>query len=83
MRNRYVIPVLLAVVLAASSVWVTAQSMMIRPVTPTVISGENFGFRIEGDRGGTPVGQFVVKQDGKWVVAELGSTRLTNRISQK
>ncbi len=34
---------------------------------PVVISGDEIGFRVEGHKGGVPVGRFVVKVDGKCV----------------
>jgi hypothetical protein len=72
------------VVLAlATARWTYAQVIAVNPVTPTVLAGGDFGFRIEGDRGGTPVGELVVKVNGQWVVAELAPTGLPRRISAK
>jgi hypothetical protein len=39
---------------------------------PTVLSGADVGFRVEGRQGSTAVGQIVVRMDGKWVEAVLG-----------
>ena len=74
---------LLAFVLVAASVLVTAQAVMVRPVPPTVLSGDDVGLRIEGDRGGTPIGTIVVKQNGEWVEAEIGHVGQTRRLSLK
>ena len=72
MRFRYFITALLVVVVATA--WVAAQAVIVNKVTPTVIAGENVGFRVEGLRGGvTPVGRIVVKINGQWVEAELAS----------
>jgi hypothetical protein len=40
-------------------------------VPPIVVSGNDVGFRIEGQRGQTPVGKIVVRIDGQWVEASL------------
>ena len=34
---------------------------------PRVVSGPDFGFRIDADQRGTPVGKLVVRVDGKWI----------------
>jgi hypothetical protein len=50
---------------------------------PRVVSGPDFGLRIEADQGGTPVGRMVVRVDGKWIEARLatvpGGPRITSR----
>jgi hypothetical protein len=38
-----------------------------------VLSGSDVGFRIEGQRGQTPVGKLVVRIDGQWVEAALSN----------
>jgi hypothetical protein len=52
-----------------------------RPVPPTVIAGPDVGFRVEGvdNHDQTVVGQIVVKVDGKWVDARVGSIASTVR----
>jgi hypothetical protein len=35
------------------------------------MTGSDVGFRVEGIRGGTPVGTLVVKVNGEWVEADL------------
>ena len=39
---------------------------------PTVIAGNDLGFRVESTRDGVPVGKLVVRVNGKWVEAQLG-----------
>lgn len=40
---------------------------------PRIVSGPDFGFRIEADQSGTPVGQLVVRVDGKWIEARVAA----------
>jgi hypothetical protein len=40
---------------------------------PRVLSGPDFGFRIEADQGGTPLGKLVVRVDGKWIEARVAA----------
>jgi hypothetical protein len=74
---------LVVLLLVASAVWIAAQDFALTPVTPTVVFGNDIGFRIEGTRAGTPVGRIVVKQDGKWVAADVGGAPATKRISER
>ena len=39
---------------------------------PTVIAGNDLGFRVESTTNGIPVGKLVVRINGKWVEAQLG-----------
>jgi hypothetical protein len=48
-----------------------------------IVSGPDFGFRIEGDQGGIPVGRLVVRVDGKWIEARVGSVPGTPRVSSR
>lgn len=43
-----------------------------RPAVPAplILSGNDIGFRVQGDRGDHVVGTLVVKIDGQWVPAE-------------
>jgi hypothetical protein len=60
------------VVLWALSVGVAiAMAQAPQTVSPIVISGNDIGFRIEGQRGKTPVGKIVVRIEGQWVEAAL------------
>ena len=40
---------------------------------PRIVSGPDVGFRIESDQGGIPVGRLVIRVDGKWVEARIGT----------
>lgn len=82
MRLRYFVTALLVVVAA---VWAAAQSVAVDKVAPTILAGENVGFRVEGLRGGaTPVGRIVVKVNGQWVEAELATVNgVTSPLSQR
>lgn len=55
-----------------------AQTFMVQPETPTIKSGADIGFRIEGTKPGVVVGRLVVRsKNGEWVEAEFsGGTRL-------
>ena len=35
--------------------------------SPTILSGDDVGFRLERVRDGVPVGRVVVRVDGRWV----------------
>ncbi len=50
-----------------------AQVYMTNPVSPTVVAGPDFGFRIEGEQNGVPVGLPVVRVNGQWVEVKIGS----------
>jgi hypothetical protein len=80
-RIRFVLVLVAILMLGAVGGWVSAQSSAVVPVTPTVRSGENMGFRVEGYRGNVAVGKLVVQVDGKWVEADFsgGVRRLTSR----
>ena len=83
MRTRYMFPLVVGAVLLVWTAWTATQSLAVRPIPPTVISGENFGFRIEGLRGGTPVGTLVVKRDGRWVAVDTGTGPTPRQLSQR
>jgi hypothetical protein len=54
------------------------------PVTPTVISGNDIGFRIEGLRGSTtPVGKLVIRINGQWVEPELSESVQPRRLTAR
>ena len=48
---------------------------------PTVIAGNDLGFRIDSRKGRTPIGRFVVRINGEWVEIEesFALKRLTAR----
>jgi hypothetical protein len=64
----------LGLALLAVGTWAYGQSWgPAQPVTPTVVSGADIGFRIEGTRGDTPIGRLVIRVNGEWVEPDLGS----------
>jgi hypothetical protein len=73
MKIRTVLLALVIVGALAGIFRLSAQAIGTTPVTPYVVTGGDLGFRIEGLRGNTPIGQLVVKVDGKWVEADFGS----------
>lgn len=62
---------LVAAVMLFGAGWVYAQVLrQVSPVNPTIVSGDDIGFRVEGHRGGIAIGTLMVKVDGKWVEAD-------------
>ena len=73
-RTIFTIAVLWVLSLFAVGTIVKAQAYRINPLPePKVVSGPDFGIRIDGERNGKPVGLLVVRVDGKWLEAQLGS----------
>ncbi len=77
MRVRYFAAGFLAAVMVLEGGRTIAQSVAVERVNPRVMTGGEVGFRVEGLRGGTPVGTIVVQVNGEWVPADIGSPRLT------
>lgn len=57
---------------SAPGFMLTPHSVPVEPVTPTVVSDGDVGFRLLGMRGETPVGQWMVRINGEWRLAETG-----------
>jgi hypothetical protein len=75
MRLRYFVAgFCVALLLGLASSWVAAQ-VRTNPVSPTVLTGGDIGFRVEGIRGNTPVGTLVVRVNGEWVEADTAPVR--------
>jgi hypothetical protein len=81
-RIRMILPVLL-VLLVTAAIWVSAQVTQpfgtrtgdpLSLVAPTVIAGIDLGFRIESTKDNIPVGKIVVRINGRWVEAQVGSS---------
>ena len=74
--------ILASVLVAAEKLWAQAPipAPFVPAPTPFVVSGSDIGFRIEGRRGETPVGRFVVRINGQWVEANAGGEM--KRLSQ-
>ena len=54
------------------AIWTSAQVVPRQaPNPPTVLSGLDVGFRVEGMRRGMPVGTWVVRVDSQWVEPQL------------
>jgi hypothetical protein len=63
---------------------VKAQSYQIRPLPePKIVSGADFGMRIEGDQNGTAVGTLVVRVNGRWIDAREGHVQGVPRITSR
>jgi hypothetical protein len=67
--------------MVAAGAWGYAQAVLPSGQAPVVLSGSDIGFRVEGRRGNTPSGRFVVRINGQWVEVEqsVGTMRLTAR----
>jgi hypothetical protein len=75
LRKRIALAVIWVASIVATGAWATAQapSPSSPPVQlPTIISGNDVGFRVESLRGNTPVGTLVIRINGQWVDAEFG-----------
>ena len=72
-RTLGIVAVLWALSLLAVAGIVHAQAYSIQPVEPYVVSGPNFGIRIEGTQNGVAVGLPVVQVDGKWMPVKFGT----------
>jgi hypothetical protein len=89
MKNMMLLAVVWVVSMFAAGVWSYAQVPLPQPAPrspgateqPTVIAGPDLGFRVDGHKGTTPLGRFVVRIDGQWVEIEeaAGVRRLSSR----
>jgi len=74
--KRMVIATLWPLSLVVVGVFAHAQ-VEPQPITPTVLSGSDLGFRVTGHRNGRPVGNLVVRaKNGDWVLVEFGGSGL-------
>jgi len=83
MRKWTVVGFIWVLTLVATGLWVHAQSnprVVPSPRStpnndneiPTIISGNDIGFRVDGwNKDGTPIGRIVVHQEGKWLDVTL------------
>jgi hypothetical protein len=78
LTKRVVVIGLWAGSLVGVGVWAHAQSPL---AAPTIISGNDLGFRVEGHKAGKPVGVLVVRVNGQWV--EAGSSMGVQRLTVK
>ncbi len=68
--KRLIIGAGFLVSLLSAAAWGRAQAVDTQPAGHVVLSGSDVGFRIEGVRGGKPVGRLVVRQNGEWIDVE-------------
>jgi len=74
----------MALVAARSSAQTQIPRAVVPVPTPTVISGDDIGFRVEGLRGKTtPVGKLVIRLNGQWVEPELSDAVQPRRLTAK
>jgi hypothetical protein len=75
--------IVLTVLVVVAAVWASAQVTqppgprgrdLMKLVAPTVISGSDLGFRIESNTDNVPVGKLVVRINGVWVDAQVGTS---------
>lgn len=69
-----------AVILVGGGLWARAQVQPPNASTPTIFSGGDVGFRVERWDGDTPVGRWVVRNNGQWVEprTSVGTRRVTS-----
>lgn len=74
--------IFLMVFLIVAAVWASAQVTpppgprgrdVMKLVAPTVISGSDLGFRFESNTDNVPVGRLVVRINGRWLDAQVGT----------
>ena len=70
----------LVALLVSAGLWASAQVRGLDSgpdglnlVAPTVIAGNGLGFRVESTKGDIAVGKFVVRMNGRWIDAQVGS----------
>lgn len=72
MRARVGLVGLWVASLGAVAALASAQARSSQPA-PTVMFGDNLGFRVEGMKAGIPVGRMVIRIDGQWVDVALAA----------
>ncbi len=82
MRQSIAVAVIWVGTLVGTGLWAHAQNnpRVVPPPRqspntteiPTIISGNDIGFRVDGwSKDGTPIGRIVVHQEGKWLEVTL------------
>jgi hypothetical protein len=75
--------ILLSAVMLFLGGWAYAQIVRdVVPVNPTVLSGPDVGFRVEGQRGDVAVGTLVIRVNGQWVVADANGAPMLRRSTE-
>ena len=73
-RTLFTVALLWVVLLLTVGTIVRAQVFGVNPIAePKILSGPDFGIRVEAEQDGTAVGHLVVRINGKWVDAQIGS----------
>lgn len=75
LRKRIGLVVLCVVSLAVVGLFGQAQGPATPPAqaqTPTILSGGDLGFRVDGRKGNTAVGMLMVRINGQWVEVQFG-----------
>jgi hypothetical protein len=86
-RRPIAVVVVLVATLIIAGVWLRAQGRGVGPgpssdlitESPTVVSGENIGFRLERTQDGIAIGTLVVRVDGRWVDTDLRISAIPSR----
>jgi hypothetical protein len=74
MKSRLIVAALWLLSLLGVAAATTAAQRTFPPLRePDVISGAEIGFRVDRYNGETPVGELVVRRNGKWVTVEFGA----------
>ena len=70
MRSKYFLAAVLWLTsLFAVNAWARGQAeQFVRAAEPTILSGGDVGFRVEGRIGNEPAGTIVIRVNGKWIV---------------
>jgi hypothetical protein len=68
--QRVLIMCMMVVVILAGAAWASVQRAVTPPVNPIVLSGNDIGFRMVGQKGNTAVGSLVVRVNGEWIATE-------------
>ena len=72
LHKRVGLVVLWAASIVAAGAWAQAPvAPPPSPQAPTVISGNDLGFRVDRRKGDTPVGTLVARVNGQWVEVEF------------
>lgn len=85
-HKRIGLAALVIVFLAAAALFGQAQGPATPPTqqqSPTIISGADLGFRVEGRNENRPVGTLMVRINGQWVEAELTARGGIKRLSAR
>ena len=72
-RSRVSLVAAFVAAMVMLAIWTSAQVVPRQAPAqpPTVLSGLDVGFRVEGMSRGMPVGKWVVRVDGQWVEPQL------------